>query len=139
MIRYLFLPLLFLANYVVAGSASTNSRSTDPLKKIVKEIAKANIYEATPVVGYAGTPSLQNKRYQQLLKSADISTLTRLATNNRNAIVRLYAFKALVNVLKDIPVSIVEQFKNDSTVIVVLQGDIAREVPLKSIASGFLY
>ena len=111
----------------------------DPIKKIVREMAKSNVYEISSTVGYSSTPSQQAIRYQELLKSASIAELTELATTNKNAIVRLYAFCALVNKSKDVPQTIIDQFRNDKTIIVVLNGDIAANTPLNSMAERCLY
>ena len=111
----------------------------DPVKKIVKEIAKSNIYEFTPTTENDVSKSQQNKRYEALLKTASVEELTNLATKHKNAVVRLYAFQALVLKLKDIPKEIIDQFNNDATMVDTLRGDIADKTPVNKISVTFLY
>ena len=131
-----FLSFLF---FFVNAWALAGINGPDPIKKIVREIAGSNVFEISATVGYAGTPSQQNVRYRELLEAASVSQLQQLATKNKNAVVRLYAFKGLVSQQKNIPPAIIEQFKNDSTLVVVISGDIAEKRPVSAIASGFLY
>jgi hypothetical protein len=74
-----------------------------------------------------------------LLKAASTEELTNLATKHKNPVVRLYAFNALVQKLKDVPVAIVEQFRNDATIIVVSKNGASGKAPLNSVAEGLLY
>lgn len=141
--NYILLLLFCFLNSFNLASLKKNetfkTADSDPVKKIVREIAKSNVYEISASVGYSGTPSKQNIRYLELVKSASIDQLTQLATKNKNAVVRLYAFKALVNKLKDVPQQIIDQFRNDKTVIIVLKGDIPNKTQLNIIAEGCLY
>jgi hypothetical protein len=139
--KFLFFLIFSLGNNVAKSSTVNYQQKTrpQPIKKVVREMAKSNVYEISATVGYAGTPSRQGSRYVQLLKTANIDELTTLATMHKNAVVRLYAFNALVNKVKDVPSPIVDQFRNDSTMIVVLKGDVAEKVPLNKIAEGLLY
>jgi hypothetical protein len=138
----LLLLAFFTNSFIWAGSKPIDNfrRSDgDPIKKIVREIAKSNVYEISTTVGYSGTPSQQAIRYQQLLKSATIAQLTELATTHKNAIVRLYAFCALVNKSRDVPQTVINQFRNDKTIIAVLNGDIAENTPMNIMAERCLY
>lgn len=121
------------------GQNIFSKTASDPVKKIVKEIAKANIYEFTPTTENDVSKSQQNKRYEVFLKTASVEELTNLATKHKNAVVRLYAFQALVLKLKDIPKEIIDQFKNDATMVDTLRDDIADKTPVNKIAVTFLY
>ncbi|MEO5649177.1 MAG: hypothetical protein ABIR03_04540 [Ginsengibacter sp.] len=141
--KYLF-PILFcfMGNCIMAAPKKislTKPTSPDPVKKIVKAIAKANVYELRAVNNIAKPATQQSLRFQDLLKVATVENLTKLATKNKNAVVRLYAYKALINKLKDIPIDVVHQFNNDTTLVHTLEGDTAGQVPLNSIAKGLLY
>lgn len=125
-----------LANSHNSAAAKADS---NPIKKVVREMARSNVYEIINMDASAQTNSAQSGRYQQLLKTATTQQLINLAKENKNAIVRLYAFRALVNNLKEVPVEIVEKFRNDATLIEVKHGDVIEKKPLHSIASGFLY
>jgi hypothetical protein len=140
--KYFFLLVFcFTGNFlfVPAKASIPAETNANPIKKIVKEIAKSNVYEISTTTGYRRTPSQQSARYKQLLQIASIGDLTQLATKNKNAVVRLYAFNGLVNKLKEVPKEIVDQFRNDTTMIDVLNGDLANKVPLNKVASGLLY
>ncbi len=116
-----------------------NIPASDPVKKIVKEIEKANIYEYTATVGFAGTASQQNIHYEELLKTASTDELIKLATKNKNAVVRLYAYRAIVQKFKEVPKDILNQFNNDTSVVNTLRGCIAEKTTVKVIAESLLY
>ncbi len=141
--KYIFLLLFCFGIHFISASPKKNetfkTMDSDPVKKIVREIAKSNVYEMPATPGYSGTPSQQSIRYRELVKSASIDQLTELATKNKNAVVRLYAFNALVSKLKDVPQEIIDQFRNDKTIIIVLNGDVANKTPLNIVAERCLY
>ena len=142
MSKYFFLlAFCFAANvFPVTAKVSTVSAPIDnPIKKIVKEIAKSNVYEIRSTAGSRETASQQSSRFQQLLQISSIDDLTELATKNKNAVVRLYAFNGLVNKLKDVPKEIVDQFRTDTTLIYVLNGNETHTIPVNKVASGLLY
>jgi hypothetical protein len=139
--KFLFLLIFSFGNNFAKSSTINYSEksSSDPIKKIVREMAKSNVYEISNAAGYAGSRSQQSSRYDQLLKAASTEELTSLATKHKNPVVRLYAFNALVQKLKDVPVAIVEQFRNDATIIVVSKNGASGKAPLNSVAEGLLY
>lgn len=108
------------------------------IKKIIAEMSATNVFEATATVGYAGVPSPQLARYNTLLKKCTPYQLLQIANTDTNAVVRLYAFKALNARMDSIPAEIAMQFKNDSTIILYQTGDIVKEQMVKSVANGFL-
>lgn len=110
-----------------------------PLKKIVRRIAKANVYVVTSLNSNNKAVSDQELNYQNLLKVASPEELSDLAASDKNAIVRLYAFKALMETVKDAPKNIFVQFMNDATLIKVINGSRSEMKPLNSISNGFLY
>lgn len=125
----------------IAGNNFFFYKPTDgnPLKKIVKEIAKANLYDATRTTDNKNAFSKQETNYQELLKAATPEQLTELATSSINAIVRLYAFRALMEKVKRTSENVYNQFTNDKTLIKVINGNIAEMKPLNTISNGFLY
>jgi hypothetical protein len=141
--KYLLLIIFYTAgNFIMASPKSnifTKTTASDPVKKIVKAIAKSNVYDLSATNNIAPPNSPQNLRYEKLLNIASVEKLTELATKNKNAVVRLYAYKALINKIKDIPKGMVDQFNNDTTIINTINGNTAGQVPLNSIAKGFLY
>ena len=110
-----------------------------PLKKIVKRIAKANLYDATPTTENNNVVSKQETNYKDLLNTATPEQLTGLATNNKNAVVRLYAFRALMEKVKSTSDDVYNQFTNDNTIIKVINGTTTEKKPMNSISNGFLY
>lgn len=115
------------------------SRIQDPLKKIVKKIAKANVYDATPLVSKQKVISEQEINYQYLLNTASPEQLIDLATNDKNAVVRLYAFRALMEKVKKAPGNVYTQFANDNTTIKVINGTTTSRKSISAISNGFLY
>lgn len=141
--KYLLLIIFCSAgNFIMASPKSiffTKTTASDPVKKIVKAIAKSNVYDLSATNNSAQSNSPQNLRYEKLLNTATTEKLTELATKNKNAVVRLYAYKALINKIKTIPKEMVDQFNNDTTVINTINGNTAGQAALNSIARGFLY
>ncbi len=113
--------------------------AADPIKKIAREIAKANVYEfaAAPTADRKSTD--QNNRYEVLLKTAGDADLIELATKNKNAIVRLYAYRAIVQKFKEVPKNILDQFANDQTMVSTMRGAIEEKMTVSKIAESFLY
>jgi len=140
MIKSLYLTIAFFALCIFSSASKASpsgTQDTDPVKKIARQIAKANVYEAETAEN-SETKSPQNYRYQQLLKTASAEQLAELA-KNKNPVVRLYAFKALVNTMKEVSTDMVESFRKDNTIIEVKTGNTLEKKPLHSIANGFLY
>ncbi len=136
--------LFFLSAYCLAGAFLVKKErlfsqriNETPVKKIVKKIAKANVFVVTPL--NSKNVSEQELNYRDLLKTSSIEELTQLAAEDKSAVVRLYAFRALMESVKDVPQNIFTQFRNDSTAINVIDGTRAETKPLNSIANGFLY
>ncbi len=141
--KYWLLIIFCYANNFLTASASNiplnKIINSDPVKKIAKEIAKANVYEYPVNAGVAGTVSQQNIRYEELLKTATNDDLIRLATKHKNAVVRLYAYRAIVQRLKEIPKDILEQFNNDTSIVITLRGNVSGKTSVNKIAESFLY
>lgn len=136
--------LVFMSGYCLANAVLmkkealfSHAINDTPVKKIVKKIAKANVFVVTPL--NSTNVSEQELNYRDLLKIASIEELTQLAAQDKNAVVRLYAFRALMESVKDAPQNIFTQFRNDSTAINVIDGTRSETKPLNSIANGFLY
>lgn len=125
---------------VSAGTDNfTPSQSSDPIKKLVRAIAKANVYEITSAKAQQQSPFPQKNRLDQLLATADTLLMTNLITNHNNPVVRLYAFKALVILQKSIPKSIIDRVMNDGALVTVTDGNKKEKLAVKDIAKGFLY
>ena len=113
--------------------------NANPLKKLIKQLAKANVFDATPLRVSNKVISEQESLYKELISLATPDQLTELATHNKNAIVRLYAFRALMEKVKDAPGNVIQQFINDTTPIRIINGNSSEMKPMNTISNGFLY
>ena len=108
----------------------------DSLNIIVTEMAHSGVYE-NGLVGFAGSPSQQDIRLNRMKAWASGSELLEL-TKNASAIVRLYAFIALLDKKETIPSDIWQNMVNDKTIIVSVNGCIAAERSVGGIASEII-
>ncbi len=114
--RYLFVFIIYLS---LCGS-SYFSPFTDPVKEIATEIARRNTYESA-IVGFAATPSMQNERLNKIIKIATDKQLYSLS-KHENAVVRLYALKAILLRKINITDELRHQFYNDKSKVITLNG-----------------
>ena len=109
-----------------------------PIRKIVKAIAKANVFvlhqpeQATPLV------TDLEKNYFLLSKLATSDELEDLIGTHKNAVVRMYAFKALTTQLYEIPASIMNIINNDTATIECINRDKTEKVQVKNLVQNFL-
>ena len=139
--KYLLLFLFCGANFFITVSAKDNiaSYGSRPLNKVVREIAKLNVFDYSANAATDKKASLQSSRYHELLKTAGTDDLVRLASKHKNAVVRLYAYRAIVEKLKEIPKNILDQFNNDSTMVNTTRDGVAGKATVKKIAGSLLY
>ena len=133
---WFFLAFCCIHNVVIAASktnATFKTASADPVKRIVREIAKSNVFELP------ASHTLQNARYLQLSETASVDELIKIATKNKNAVVRLYAYQAIVQKLTEVPPDIFEQFDHDTSIVATLRGNIPGRSTVNKIAASFLY
>jgi hypothetical protein len=104
-------------------------RQADSLAKLVTEMARHNVYEASYTVGYGGVVSKQYQRFEALTALATEQQLLFLAEKNKNAVVRIYAFQALKR-KGAIPEQLKVQFSNDKTIVRILSGCFGDDKPL---------
>lgn len=129
----------FPDGYGVQNFSINKSTNGNPLKKIIRKLTKANVFDATPLRVKNTEVSEQESLYKALRNIATPDQLTELAGNNKNAVVRLYAFRALMEKVKDAPANLLGQFMNDTTPIKVINGTSSEMKPMNSISNGFLY
>ena len=90
-----FLAVLLLCSIMANGHIVIHTNRVSPsVKKLTDSIAANNMLHSASV-GLMGARTEQYKRYEQLQKSATTEEL-RALTDNNNAVVRCYAFQALV-------------------------------------------
>lgn len=133
LIKSLSFSTIFLLTAFISFGQKKNS-----LTSTVNEIAKCNIYEISGTIGFAGLASKQNQRLEQIVSLASEDQLLYLAKDHKNAIVRLYALLALKEKRIIISDSIKEQFQNDTTIVVTLNGCLAEEKSVQMLAMQIL-
>jgi hypothetical protein len=104
--------------------ASYSSPTYDSVKQIATAMAKHNVYEQTTLVGFAATSSSQNERLNELIKIATDKQLYALA-KHENAVVRLYALRAIIFRKLLVSPELRKQFYTDKSKVVILNGCIA--------------
>jgi hypothetical protein len=109
-----------------------------PIEMILFEMAQHNIYESS-FVGFSAVPSLQYKRFQQMKERANAGQLVQYASSYHNPVVRLYALKALKEIKMEIPASLIQQFKNDSSKVSISIGCIKDIQKVSSVAATYIY
>ena len=109
-------------------------QKVDSLAPILKAMAINNVYEVSTTVGYAGSVSKQYLRFEKLLSLATIKQLIDIATNDKNAVVRLYALQALKREKIIISTALIQQFQNDQTIVEVLNGCIGNKKSVNTLA-----
>jgi hypothetical protein len=92
------------------------------LKAVIAGIAISNVYEVSYTVGFVGTVLQLYHRFRQLPSIATDQWLTDLATQHMNAVVRLYALQAIKQRHTNISDSLPEQFQNNKTIAMTLNG-----------------
>lgn len=114
--KYFFVAVISLT----LSGAGYSSPFIDPVKEIATDIAKQNTYESA-IVGFAATPSTQNERLDKLIKIASVNQLYELC-KHENAVVRLYALKAILFRKLIVTDELRHQFYNDNSKVITLQG-----------------
>lgn len=127
--------LLLLTGFLFSiGSLFAQGLQIAALPMVVNGMAAHNVYESE-TIGIANARSKQFERYQQLISIATKEQLLDLAGEHTNAVVRLYAFQALRERNISIPKSLQQKFKDDETIVPVLEGCVANKFPLNKLAA----
>ena len=108
------------------------------IRKIVKEISKANVFVLHPPEKVTPLINGVEENYFLLSKLATTEELIDLIGTHKNAVVRLYAFKALTTQLHNIPSSVMDIINNDTATITCINRDKNEKVELKILAQNFL-
>lgn len=120
----------FLSVCIMTTSAIAQKQPGKAISGIVSEIAKNNKYESR-FVGFAGTPSQQYSHYQDLRKTATKEELVELL-NHKNAVVRIYGFKALYETDRETAEKYSAELLKDTADFMTLQGCIAGTETVKN-------
>lgn len=127
-----FLFFCFANSLSFSSDLTDNNKLPDSLNIIVGEMAHSGVYERG-LVGIAGMPSQQDNRLDKIKQLASDSQLFVLIKNS-SPIVRLYSFIALLDRHASIPSETVKRLLNDQSIIVSLNGCLATERSMGSIA-----
>jgi hypothetical protein len=92
--KYIILSLLLLILTNAIGQGNANNNIRPEIKAIADAIAEDNVLKSAGV-GITGTRTQQWDRYESLRSKSSIKELIALCENN-NAVVRCYAFQALI-------------------------------------------
>lgn len=109
-----------------------------PIRKIVQEISKANVFvlhepeQPSPLVRDL------EKNYFLLSRLATSSELENLIRTHKNAVVRMYAFKALTTQVYNISAEIMAIVNNDATTINCINRDVTEKAQIKNLVQNFL-
>lgn len=130
---------LLLLLCTTLSSFSPNTPNADPIKKVVKEMAKTNIYEySTTFIKDAVLPA-QINRYALLKQMASPERLISIIKKDKNGVVRLYAYMALVSSLKSVPADVLQQMNGDQTMVQTNHENTSGSETVATIARTFLY
>jgi hypothetical protein len=110
----------------------------NPIKKIVKAIAKANVFVLAPPAQPLPLVTEQEKNYLLLSRLATSNELEDLIMNHKNAVVRMYAFKALTTQMHHISENIMQVINNDTTLIDCINREKIEKTQIKILAQNFL-
>lgn len=132
-----FLLLIFCTSSLY--SFSPNNTNADPIKKIVREMAKANIYEYSTNFKKETILPEQMNRYLLLKQMASPERLISIIKKDRNGVVRLYAYMALVSSLKSLPADILQLMNSDQTIVQTNHENTSGSETVSTIARTFLY
>lgn len=142
-----FLQLLLISFFlfsVIEGKALSfpthisEEQAPNPIKKIVKAIEKANIFVLHQPEQPSQLVTELEKNYLLLSRLATSDELEDLIRTHKNAVVRMFAFKALTTQLHDIPAVIMTIVNNDTTTIDCIISDKTEKVQIKSLIQNFL-
>jgi hypothetical protein len=120
-------------------SFSPSKPNADPIKKVLKEMAKTNIYEYSTTFKKDAVLPEQMNRYTMLKEMASPERLISIVKKDKNAVVRLYAYMALVSSLKSVPADVLQQMNGDQTIVQTNHENISGSETVATIAKTFLY
>ncbi len=89
--------------------------------KILDQIATRNVYESNRI-GFRGLPSKQLILMDSLIANCSSEFLLNNTINHKNAVVRVYCYKALLLKNFPIPQYLKDQFSNDASEVLILSG-----------------
>lgn len=141
------LQLLLMTCFLIVGQVAQSSpgientpeiHAPNPIKKIVKAIAKADIFVLATPAQPSSLVTEQEKNYLLLSRLATSNELEVLVLMHKNAVVRMYAFQALTTQLNHIPENIMNVINNDTDLIECINKEKSKKVEIKILAQNFL-
>jgi hypothetical protein len=119
------------------GGTSPNSQEdyqdSIKIKKIIRQLGKQDIYVADGIPNKS-----QEENFRKFSQAGSTYDFMKIAMQNKNPLIRLFAFKVVAEKMDNLPPELVEKFLEDSTLIKVQFRNGIKEVPTRLIANGFL-
>lgn len=133
-LTYIFTFLFILTNVTVNGQTNEkNPRQSKPFHKVLQQIEKEPVY-----IINGDESSAQEKNFRSFAQSASPYEFLKLAMEDKNPMIRIYAFRAAAERMDELPAELVVRFKNDNTLVRTKSLGIEKEIPLSEIINGFL-
>ena len=127
---------LFVFQFSVTVAQKHENKVVD---KIIKQFAVTNVYELSNTVGFAGTPSQQLLLLDTLLATGSTEFLLKNAQYHKNAVVRLYCYKALQIKNSTIPPLLNKQFSEDNNEVLAVSGCLMENTTVKEFYKKYLF
>ncbi len=109
-----------------------------PIRKIVDALSKANVFVLNEPDSTTAFVKELEQNYFLLSKLATSNELENLIRTHKNAVVRIYAFKALTTQVHDISATIMAVINNDTSSVECIKGDKRENIEVKNLAQNFL-
>lgn len=133
-LAFTFSLIFILAHVIVQGQArEQNAHQSKQITRILQQIGKEPIY-----IIDNEEKSDQEKNYRLFARSSSPYEFLKLAMEDKNPMVRIYAFRAAAERMDELPAELVLKFKNDKTPVKVRVMNQEKELPLHEIINGFL-
>lgn len=132
----LFTLFVLFASYESMANDHAYFQTQDSItvKKLLSDIAKDNVFQPDAAMNER---TLQIKRGQLLTRQSPFDLL-KICMENSNAVVRLYAFKALADKMDNLPSEVVSKFRKDTTLVTFQTIHGNKQIPVSEVANGFL-
>lgn len=123
-----------LTAFTVSAKMKYYAKISQPVQGIVDSIRKYNRLESASI-GITGAPSQQFNRYMQLRDKATAEELVTIIKNDKNGVVRVYAYYALKTVAAMQAEKLAPTFAKDRTIIEIMNGCVVDKKKVKDVLS----
>lgn len=129
------LSFFFTTSVCLAESTNATIQQKDTVNrsKLIRQISKENTYILR---NEENTNQLKN--YRRFSQSGTTYDFLKIAMENENPIIRIYAFRAVAERMDNLPSELVNKFKSDTTLVKANDGTRTKEITVSEIINGFL-